>query len=73
MYAAPRVIETKIFATLPEELRFQNRTNELSKFVEGEFDSFLEGPSFDRVGPNDLVFSPAGWTCCSTTRVASGT
>jgi gluconolactonase len=59
MYAAPRVIETKIFATLPEELRFQNRTNELSKFVEGEFDSFLEGPSFDRAGNLycvDLIF-----------------
>src|SRR6202790_1142538 len=50
MYAAPRNIETQIFATLPEELRFRNRTSGLSKFVEGEFDSFLEGPSFDRLG-----------------------
>jgi gluconolactonase len=59
MYAAPRVIETKIFATLPEELRIRNRSNELSTFVEGEFDSFLEGPSFDRGGNLycvDLVF-----------------
>src|SRR3984957_5105870 len=50
MYAAPRAIETRIFATLPEELRLRNRANELSKFVEGEFDSFLEGPSFDLSG-----------------------
>src|SRR5271166_4861926 len=59
MYAAPRTIESRIFATLPEELRIRNRTNELSKFAEGEFDSFLEGPSFDRVGNLycvDLVF-----------------
>lgn len=50
MYATPRAIETRIFATLPEELRIRNRTNELSKSVDGEFDSFLEGPSFDRLG-----------------------
>jgi gluconolactonase len=59
MYAAPRSIESRIFATLPEELRVRNRTNELSTFVEGEFDSFLEGPSFDRAGNLycvDLVF-----------------
>jgi gluconolactonase len=59
MYAAPRTIETQIFATLPEELRIRNKTNELSKFVGGEFDSFLEGPSFDRRGNLycvDLVF-----------------
>jgi gluconolactonase len=59
MYAAPRVIETQIFATLPEELRIRNRTNELSRFVDGDFDSFLEGPSFDRYGNLycvDLVF-----------------
>src|ERR1019366_6950058 len=59
MFAAPRVIETKIFATLPEELRIRSRKSELSKFVDGEFDSFLEGPSFDRLGNLycvDLVF-----------------
>lgn len=59
MFAAPRTIETQIFATLPEELRIRNKTNELSKFVDGEFDSFLEGPSFDRRGNLycvDLVF-----------------
>ncbi len=59
MYAAPRTIETQIYATLPEELRIRTRTNELSKFVDGEFDSFLEGPSFDRRGNLycvDLVF-----------------
>ena len=59
MFAAPRAIETKIFATLPEELRIRSRKSELSKFVDGEFDSFLEGPSFDRLGNLycvDLVF-----------------
>jgi gluconolactonase len=59
MFAAPRAIETQIFATLPEELRIRNRKSELSKFVDGEFDSFLEGPSFDRLGNLycvDLVF-----------------
>jgi gluconolactonase len=59
MFAAPRVIETQVFAKLPEELRIRSRTNELSKFVDGEFDSFLEGPSFDRLGNLycvDLVF-----------------
>jgi len=59
MFAAPRVIETQVFASLPPELRIRNRTNELSKFVDGEFDSFLEGPSFDRLGNLycvDLVF-----------------
>ncbi len=59
MFATPRTIETQIFATLPEELRIRNKTNELSKFVDGEFDSFLEGPSFDRRGNLycvDLVF-----------------
>ena len=59
MFAAPRTIETRIFAYLPDELRVRNKTNELSKFVDGEFDSFLEGPSFDRRGNLycvDLVF-----------------
>jgi gluconolactonase len=59
MFVAPRTIETQIFANLPDELRIRNKTNELSKFVDGEFDSFLEGPSFDRRGNLycvDLVF-----------------
>jgi gluconolactonase len=59
MFAAPRIVETKIFATLPEELRIRGRPSELSKFVDGDFDSFLEGPSFDRLGNLycvDLVF-----------------
>jgi gluconolactonase len=59
MYPAPRIIETRIFANLPEELRIKGRTSELSKFVDGDFDSFLEGPSFDRLGNLycvDLIF-----------------
>ncbi len=46
MCAAPRAIETQIFATLPEELRIRNRTNDLSKFVDGEFDSFSRPPGW---------------------------
>ena len=50
MYPAPRTVETEVFATLPDELRILNKSSELSKFVDGDFDSFLEGPSFDRFG-----------------------
>ena len=41
MYAAPRAIETQVFATLPDHLRIRNGTNDLSKSVDGEFDSLL--------------------------------
>ena len=65
MYAAPRTIETHIFATLPEDFA-SGPVDQLSKFVDGEFDSFLEGPSFDRRGNLycvDLVFGRIfGWT-----------
>jgi gluconolactonase len=50
MFAAPPTVETEIFATLPDELRIRNRTNELSKFLRGKFDSYLDGTSFDRLG-----------------------
>ncbi|MGO9594234.1 MAG: SMP-30/gluconolactonase/LRE family protein [Steroidobacteraceae bacterium] len=50
MFAAPPIIETEIFTSLPEELRIRNRTTELSKFLRGNFDSYLDGTSFDRFG-----------------------
>jgi gluconolactonase len=59
MFAAPPIIETQVFATLPEALRIRDRTSEVSKYVRGNFDSFLEGPAFDRSGNLycvDLVF-----------------
>ncbi|MFI4889507.1 MAG: SMP-30/gluconolactonase/LRE family protein [Steroidobacterales bacterium] len=68
MFPAPRNVDTEIFATLPEELRIREKPSELSKFVDGNFDSFLEGPSFDRLGNLycvDLVF---GRIFCVDTR-----
>lgn len=51
MYAAPPVVETTVYARLPEEL---HRLNAHSEWVEhrgaGPLHSFLEGPSFDRAG-----------------------
>lgn len=58
MFAAPQVIDTTVFAELPEELRIANRR---SKWVDyrkkGQpvdkpevIHSYLEGPAFDRAG-----------------------
>lgn len=49
MYAAPPVIESRIFTTLPADLRIRNRGNDLTKLL-GDIDSFLEGPCFDAQG-----------------------
>ena len=52
MYAPPAVIETEVFATLPESLRLTDRRSEWNagqpQPVPGH--SLLEGPSFDRDG-----------------------
>jgi gluconolactonase len=50
MFAAPPVVETKVFASLPETLRIRDRPCELAKHIGKDLDSFLEGPSFDREG-----------------------
>lgn len=50
MFAAPPVVETRIFASLPEALRIRARSTHMSKFVARPLDSFLEGPSFDTAG-----------------------
>jgi len=51
MFAAPPVIETEVFARLPDKFRVSGRR---SAWVEarqhGAPHSFLEGPSFDRAG-----------------------
>src|SRR5574340_663737 len=61
MYAAPPVIQTEIFATLPGEL---HNTEKYSAWVmerrAGKLHSFLEGPSFDRDGNLYCVDIPYG-------------
>jgi gluconolactonase len=51
MFSAPPVIETEIFARLPDNLRVKNRvTPWIAARQHGQVHSFLEGPSFDREG-----------------------
>jgi gluconolactonase len=61
VFPAPQVIETEIFATLPEEFRTARRTR-FSEVNRGgrEIHSFLEGPSFDREGNLYVVDIPHG-------------
>src|ERR1700730_16393633 len=60
MFAPPPVVEAKIFASLPEELRVKNRSNFFTKIVGKQVDSFLEGPSFDKDGNLYCVDIPFG-------------
>lgn len=66
MFAAPPVIETKVFARVPDELRAHQNPRHQSGVPR---DCFIEGPSFDRDGnlyvtniPYGQIFkvSPAG-------------
>lgn len=52
MFAAPPVINTEVFATIPDEFRIHGRTNQWINVQRGGADTacFLEGPSFDRDG-----------------------
>jgi len=51
VFAPPPVIDTRVFARLPDELRLSDRSTEWSRLREtGNLHSFLEGPSFDRAG-----------------------
>ena len=52
MYAAPPVLQTSVFARIPEEFRIRGRGNRwIDVQQRGEAtDCFLEGPSFDRAG-----------------------
>jgi len=71
MFNAPPVIETEVFASLPEQYRKKNQTAEWLRVQKRgmQTHSFLEGPSFDRHGnlyvtdiPYGRIFriSPAG-------------
>lgn len=62
MYAAPPVIETTVFARIPEALRIRGRTSRWVEVQRGgaPTDCFLEGPSFDRAGNLYVVDVPWG-------------
>jgi gluconolactonase len=62
MYAAPPVIETRVFARMPDDLRIRGRR---SRWLDIQFHGkdtgcFLEGPSFDRAGNLYVVDIPWG-------------
>lgn len=61
LFKPPEVIETEVFARLPEELRIRDRESGWL-FGKGTTrrDSFLEGPSFDRQGNLYVVDIPYG-------------
>jgi gluconolactonase len=52
MYAAPPIIETTVFARIPDKFRIRGRTNRWVDIQRGgaPTECFLEGPSFDREG-----------------------
>ncbi len=52
LFAAPEIIETSVFARLPDELKNADRTNEWVAWqpLGTPAGSLLEGPSFDREG-----------------------
>ncbi len=62
MYAAPPLIDTRVFARLPDHLRMRGRQ---SRWLDIQFHGkdtgcFLEGPSFDRAGNLYVVDIPWG-------------
>ncbi len=62
MFAAPGIVETTVFATVPDRMRIRGRTN---KWIQVQragapTDCFLEGPSFDREGNLYVVDVPWG-------------
>ncbi len=62
MFAAPPIIETEVFASLPEHFRKKNQTAEwLRVQMRGaQVHSFLEGPSFHRDGSLYVTDIPYG-------------
>lgn len=50
MYPPPPAITTRVFARLPDTLRAPGGVPSLEAYYGARFDSFLEGPSFDRAG-----------------------
>lgn len=62
MFPAPTVLNTEIFARLPERFRRKGQMTDWGQAhrPEQEIDSFLEGPSFDRDGNLYVVDIPYG-------------
>ena len=77
MFAAPPVIETRVFSRMPDRFRKPNKRSEWTDIMllGGTADCFLEGPSFDTDGNLWLVDIPFGrifhvspdgeWTCAA--------
>ncbi len=67
MFAPPPVIETEVFASLPEPLRKTGQSAEWLRVQRrgAMMDSFLEGPSFDREGNLYVVDIPTDKTVAS--------
>jgi len=62
LYAPPKDLETRVFATLPDKFRIEGKT---AAWTKGQgrtqpTDSFIEGPSFDRDGNLYIVDIPYG-------------
>ncbi len=62
MYAPPQIIETEVFARLPDKFRRKDPDNAWAIVNRRgvPVDSFLEGPSFDRDGQLYIVDIPYG-------------
>ena len=62
MFAAPPVIETEVFARLPDNLRVKNPDPDFAPLLRlgAGRDCFLEGPSFDKEGNLYVVDIPYG-------------
>lgn len=62
LFAPPQVIETEVFASLPERYRYKDKSAPWSAARRGgkPIDSFLEGPSFDRDGNLYVTDIPHG-------------
>jgi gluconolactonase len=50
MYAPPQLIETEVFATVPDSLRRTDRVSWMQRNHGRPVDCFLEGPGFDATG-----------------------
>ena len=50
MYPPPQILETEVFATVPDALRYPDRPSWMQHHHLRAVDCFLEGPGFDRAG-----------------------
>jgi gluconolactonase len=62
MYPPPAELETRVFTTLPESLKYRGEPNLWVQYTRpgSRLHSFLEGPSFDRAGNLYCVDVPYG-------------